>query len=92
MFAGTNCGDGHVERPEECDDRIDGVPNWWPLNVDPLLDGCEACVVDVGFVCEKGDLSRPSVCAEICGDGKNYGVNPCDDNNTSPFDGCDENC
>lgn len=31
-------------------------------------------------------------CIEICGDGFNYGLNPCDDGNTQDGDGCSSTC
>lgn len=91
-FTPTN-NNGRHEPPEACDDGLDGGTIIWALQTNINLDGCSnAGVIDAGFKCENGDLSRPSECVEICGDGKNMGSNPCDDNNVFPFDGCDENC
>jgi len=45
-----------------------------------------------GWLCSGGDPIQGDTCSEICGDGKNYGGNPCDDGNTSPNDGCSATC
>ncbi len=50
----TDCGDGVVAGLEECDDQNNTA-----------LDGCTACIVDVGFTCS----GEPSVCGpdSLCG-------------------------
>jgi cysteine-rich repeat protein len=77
------CGDGTVEGAERCDD---GNPK--------PGDGCTAdCLVETGWRCED---SQPSVCDEICGDGRVVGVEAtaggCDDGNTAGGDGCKGSC
>jgi len=81
------CGNGRVEPPEQCDDFVNEGGVAWNG------DGCSTtCTIEVGFECSNGDLSRPSECWEICGDGLNYGFWECDDSNTKAWDGCDESC
>lgn len=49
-------------------------------------DSCKNCVIQTGYGC-RGNVGSLSDCFEVCGDGKNMGRKPCDDNNVSPRDG-----
>ncbi|MBN1947814.1 MAG: DUF4215 domain-containing protein [Bradymonadales bacterium] len=66
-FTPVICGDGVVERDEQCDDGP-GTPTGG--------DGCsQTCTFEDGWVCE----GQPSVCREIeCGDGLVEGNEQCD--------------
>jgi fibro-slime domain-containing protein len=72
----VECGDGLVNGPETCDDR-NAVPG----------DGCDACHLELGFVCPPG-----GVCRSVCGDGIRVGREQCDDGGTQPNDGCGPDC
>ena len=37
-------------------------------------------------------LGSSGMCIENCGDGKNYGINQCDDGNLIDGDGCSSSC
>ena len=51
---------------------------------------CLTCPdLHLGF---KQGLPGSTECAEICGDGRNMGILPCDDGNLDSGDGCDELC
>ena len=79
----TNCGNGIIELPEDCDD-------WNQLSG----DGCsQYCQIEDGFSCSKFP-SGYSHCTPICGDGKFFGlgIEQCDDGNTIQGDGCDPFC
>ncbi len=68
--------------PETCDDGLqDGV-------------GCtSACDGQMtGYTCSGGDISTPTNCADVCGDGIVTPSQTCDDSNSVPTDGCDSNC
>jgi cysteine-rich repeat protein len=73
----TICGDGVVAGSEPCDDGNAASG-----------DGCEACVIEAGWVCG----GNPSQCATICGDGLIAGSEQCDDGNTASGDGCSSLC
>lgn len=96
--ANRECGNGRLEPPEECDDYVNlgGVLPFVAgggAGATVNGDGCSTtCTIEVGFECSNGNLARPSECWEICGDGLNFGFWECDDSNTTPWDGCDENC
>ncbi len=74
----SKCGDGVVVFPEQCD------PGATPVV------GCTAtCKLELGYKCE----GSPSACSPtVCGDGNIEGTETCEDGNTLPFDGCDQNC
>lgn len=74
----AQCGDGVVVFPEQCDDGNSDQP------------GCSAtCKFEIGYKCE----GSPSVCTPtVCGDGVQEGSETCEDDNTTPFDGCSEIC
>jgi len=44
-------------------------------------------MIETGFTCSGGTITRRDRCTENCGDGKNLGVNECDDGNTIDGDG-----
>jgi fibro-slime domain-containing protein len=74
----VSCGNGNVERLEECDDgnRLEG-------------DGCDLrCVREAGFNCVK--LGGP--CAPACGDGLLVAGEQCDDRDEESGNGCSETC
>lgn len=79
-----NCGDGAPGPGEACDDggREPG-------------DGCDAaCLVEVGYRCERPDPDGPSVCRSlaVCGDGALDPSEQCDDGGVEDGDGCDAGC
>jgi cysteine-rich repeat protein len=52
-------------------------------------DGCNgSCALELGWDCD----GEPTVCIEICGDGRRVGTEACDDGNTNPDDGCSPIC
>lgn len=90
------CGDGTVDRGEECDDgnNQDG-------------DGCSAaCVIElcgdgvtsVGEACDDGNTTSGDGCRadclgeEVCGDTLLDVGEECDDGNNEDGDGCDSDC
>ncbi len=77
-IAAPVCGDGIVGVGEACDDNM--VAN----------DGCTACVVDLGFVCD--NATDPSVCVSTCGDGVVDAGEECDDGNMVDDDRCADMC
>lgn len=76
--AGPVCGDGIVGIGEACDDNM--VDN----------DGCTACTVDLGFVCDNSN--NPSVCVDACGNGDVDPGEECDDGNAVNDDRCADAC
>eukprot|EP00930_Biecheleria_cincta_P038907 TRINITY_DN26756_c0_g3_i1.p1 TRINITY_DN26756_c0_g3~~TRINITY_DN26756_c0_g3_i1.p1 ORF type:complete len:2437 (+),score=322.57 TRINITY_DN26756_c0_g3_i1:864-7313(+) len=77
----SKCGDGVVDRYEECDDS----------NV-LSSDGCSAlCFVESGYRCTVNS-GQPSLCMPVCGDGRRAGREICDDGNARQGDGCDNAC
>ena len=75
------CGDGKLFGHYQCDDG--GIDD---------DDGCSHdCHYEPGFYCLPGTPYSPTVCTEVCGDGRhiNHG---CDDGNTIDGDGCDSTC
>ena len=76
------CGDGLQEGVEECDDGNDTGD-----------DGCTECVIDPGWVCDRGrGPENPSECFNTCGDGDVDPLERCDDGNTEDGDGCSSRC
>lgn len=78
------CGDGYDYYHYGCDDGnlVAG-------------DGCDGyCRVEIGYTCNHGNCNpaSPSVCAEICGDGKDFHHYGCDDGNLINGDGCSSTC
>jgi cysteine-rich repeat protein len=83
------CGDGVQANNESCDDHNTNNN-----------DGCSSnCATEAGWTC----TGQPSVCkvmfimkslslSAICGDGKVDQGEDCDDNNTTPGDGCSTTC
>jgi cysteine-rich repeat protein len=74
--AGSCCGNGILDKGEECDDgNIVGG------------DGCSPqCIVESDFVCPVA--GQPCVSTVRCGDGRISGTEQCDDGNTVSGDGC----
>lgn len=95
----TVCGDGFRAGTEVCDDG-----NTDPS--DGCATDCTA--IDTGFVCSGGSPTTPDTCTECttgyyqntdkdtcvsqCGDGLRTPEETCDDNNTTPSDGCSADC
>jgi cysteine-rich repeat protein len=50
------------------------------------------CKKEIGFKCKDGNLTAPSKCQEVCGDGINMGFLACDDGNLLDGDGCSAKC
>ena len=84
-----NCGDGiTVGSTWACDDG----------DTDDVNGCSNACGIVDGWECSGGDSTTASSCNEVCGDGylhvtdPNTRVHTCDDDDTSPGDGCDGSC
>ncbi|HKQ70687.1 MAG TPA: DUF4215 domain-containing protein, partial [Polyangiaceae bacterium] len=75
--AKTVCGNKVVERGESCDDTAVG-------GIDTPFDGCYKCVAEPR--CAGGE------CMAVCGDGKRYNSEACDDGNIRDGDGCSKDC
>jgi large repetitive protein len=77
------CGDGILfsqKSGHQCDDGniIDG-------------DGCSSqCKIERGWVCNT-EGTKPTVCREVCGDGRRV-KQECDDGNGENGDGCSSEC
>lgn len=63
------------------------------------VNGCSnACAIVAGWGCSGGDSTTASSCGEVCGDAYLHVTDPatrehtCDDDDTSPGDGCDGSC
>jgi len=92
-----SCGNGVVDRGEECDD---GNPDNW----DDCLDTCVTATCGDGFVwatveeCDDANTDDTDECvsgclAATCGDGfVQEGVEECDDANPNNRDGCLDTC
>jgi len=84
------CGDGVLAVDEQCDD--DGVAPG---------DGCSAtCLIESDTILDGSDRPRYWACPTegeacvraTCGDGNHEGIEPCDDGNDRPGDGCSPTC
>ena len=77
---GGHCGDGTMQRSEECDDG----------NTESG-DGCNRiCQVEANWICpEEG---KPCKSLSICGDGILTSDETCDDGNRKDGDGCSADC
>jgi large repetitive protein len=88
---GWTCGTGSFARPDLCFEICgDGrslksyskMGNMCDDGNNYNGDGCDAdCVLEYGYECLGGDAYTPDTCSEVCGDGYNIGLNPCDDGN-----------
>lgn len=98
-----DCGDGHEDPVEECDDGVDNsdsTPN--ACRTDCALPGCGDGVIDFGEACDDGRNDAPygsagecadgCVLAAYCGDGIRDGPEECDDGNESDGDDCLSTC
>ena len=77
---GGNCGDGIIERIEECDDgnTVSG-------------DGCSvSCQIEANWSCP--DQGQPCINLAVCGNGILTSDETCDDHNTDDGDGCSHDC
>jgi cysteine-rich repeat protein len=93
----VECGNGHVEAGEECDDGNTD-------DTDACTNACHdaACGDGITYVgveeCDDGNSDDTDACTNAChnaacGDGVvQAGVEQCDDGNTDNGDGCDSNC
>jgi cysteine-rich repeat protein len=94
------CGDGILDRFEECDDGnvIDGdgcqSECALPLCGDGVLDAGEACDDDNAQSCDGCSDTCSIEVGLVCGDGILNAVcgEECDDGNTQDADGCQGNC
>jgi len=94
------CGDGTLDRFEECDDGnvIDGdgcqSECALPLCGDGVLDAGEACDDDNAQSCDGCSDTCSIEVGLVCGDGILNAVcgEECDDGNTQDADGCQGNC
>ena len=79
------CGDGLVVRGETCDneDKIigDGIK---------CLDDCSGNYI--GWLCEGGSTTSPTICDTVCGDSVVLQDEYCDDGNLEDWDGCNHEC
>jgi cysteine-rich repeat protein len=48
--------------------------------------------MEQGFTCREGNMTTPTICQEVCGDGFNMGLLGCDDGNSFDGDGCSSKC
>ncbi len=77
---GGNCGDGIIERSEQCDDG----------NTDSG-DGCSAsCQIEANYSCPTEN--QPCINLAVCGNGILTSDETCDDGNTDGGDGCSGDC
>jgi fibro-slime domain-containing protein len=77
---GGQCGDGVVERIEQCDDGNTTSG-----------DGCSAsCQIEANYDCPK--LGGACTNLAVCGNGILTSDEICDDGNTADGDGCSKNC
>jgi cysteine-rich repeat protein len=77
---GGQCGDGIIERAEQCDDgnTISG-------------DGCSlSCQIEANYECPKE--GEPCKNLAVCGNGILTSDETCDDGNTVDGDGCSKDC
>ena len=95
--AGWQCSGGNPFEADLCKNILcgDGIPSVGPRDCDDGNtvggDGCTSnCIVEEGVACDNS--VSPSVCTELCGDGRNMGVSACDDENSISGDGCDNLC
>ncbi len=80
----TVCGDGLIRGSEVCDD------GQLPAIMAVSGDGCsDSCQVEIGFDCGSPP-QEPTICSEICDDGKRVGNEVCDDGGAP--DGCLPTC
>ena len=78
--SGGTCGDGVIERNEQCDDG--NTANG---------DGCSRlCQVEANWICPTP--SKPCQYAGTCGNGILTSNKACDDGNTTSGDGCSGDC
>jgi len=78
--SGGTCGDGIIERSEQCDDG--NITNG---------DGCSRlCQIEANWVCPT--QGEPCEYAGTCGNGILTSNKVCDDGNTSSGDGCSGDC
>jgi fibro-slime domain-containing protein len=78
--AGSCCGNGILDKGEQCDDTnaVGG-------------DGCSPqCIIESDYVCPVA--GQPCVSTVRCGDGRISGTEQCDDGNTVSDDGCSSTC
>jgi len=96
-----NCGDGHRDTVEECDDAADNsnsTPDACRSNC--VLPSCGDRTIDSGEQCDDGfrnsdsmpDTCRADCTLPSCGDAVVDSGEACDDGNTSPGDGCAADC
>lgn len=90
------CGDGELDRGEECDDGNNA-------DDDACLSDCMAAFCGDGEVhhgeeeCDDGNLDEDDGCTlgcviQICGDGVLQGAETCDDGNNVDTDACPTSC
>ncbi len=78
--SGGTCGDGVIERSEQCDDG----------NTDSG-DGCSRiCQIENNYSCPQE--GQPCVNMAVCGNGTLTSDETCDDGNTTSGDGCSADC
>ncbi|MBF94599.1 MAG: hypothetical protein CMH58_05495 [Myxococcales bacterium] len=88
------CGDGIVDRGEDCDDGNDDPKDL--CGNDCRISRCGDGVLGVGEECDDGDDDPSDACHEcrstFCGDGQLQGGEGCDDGNEVETDACLVNC
>jgi cysteine-rich repeat protein len=96
-----NCGDGHTDPGEECDDagdNSDSTPN--ACRSDCALPACGDRVIDFDEECDEGasnsdsapDACRADCTLPSCGDAVTDSGEQCDDGNGSSSDACLDTC
>jgi cysteine-rich repeat protein len=91
----TDCGNGVIEAPEQCDDGNATSGDGCDANC--TTTGCGNGIVTGAEACDDGDATSGDGCDANCtptgcGNGITTGSEICDDGNATSGDGCDANC
>src|SRR6185312_10280764 len=91
----TNCGNGHTDVGEDCDDG--NITDGDGCSHDCRQEACGNHRLDPGEQCDDGNLAAGDGCSptcnlESCGNGILDPGEVCDDGNNTDCDGCSANC